>query len=284
MAEHETDRSAEIKAIHREYRFFYQVLGGAILVGIGVLIGAVWFSSDVDRSAYIVNLYTSILSIIVTVFVIDLLNRRRDDRNALRQLQEQLIRDAGRTSNEIAKNAVHQLNIRDWLDRHSGALKKANLRGANLAGANLSGANLRGTDLFMANLQGTDLGGAKLEGAKLDHANLKEADLYGAKLQGSQLSSVNLQEAILGIANLQGANLRGANLQRANLRDANLQEADLYGAKLQGADLWGANLKAAKIHGINLDKTTMLPDETYWTPDTDMRKFGCIVEESAAGG
>ena len=241
-------RADEIKAIHREYKTFYQIAVRVFLVGIGVLIGIIWFSSDLDRSAYIVNLFTTFLGTLATVLVIDFLNRRRDDQRELRQLQEQLVRDAGSTSNEIAKNAVHQLQKRGWLEGDTGLLQGAHLGSANLQGVDLIGANLQEANLFLTNLQ--------------------EANLYLA----------NLQRAILFITNLQGANLSSTNLQGAHLGSANLQGVDLTFAKLQGANLIGTNLQGAKVNRAQMDETTILPDRSRWTPDTDLTKFGCIVE------
>src|SRR6266536_1544648 len=115
-------RDDEIKAAWKEYKLFYQILGGFLLVAIGIFIGMIAFSAPADRTSYLINLYTSLLSIFVTVFAIDFLNRRRDDQRELRQLQEQLIRDTGSISNEVAKNAVHQLRKRGWLIGEGGLL------------------------------------------------------------------------------------------------------------------------------------------------------------------
>jgi uncharacterized protein YjbI with pentapeptide repeats len=231
-------RADEIKAIHREYSTLYQILGRSFLVGIGILIGIIWFSSDVDRSAYIINLFTTFLGTLATVLVIDFLNRRRDEQRELRQLQQQLIRDAGSLSNDIAKNAIYQLWWRGWLLGNGGLLQRAKLFKANLQGAELVGANLEGTNLSFANLCGTTLFAA----------NLKGADLLKANLTG---------------ANLTKATLDGAYLLHANLEGANFSHAEMHGTDL---------------HNAHLDETTILPDGSHWTPDTDLTQFGCIVE------
>lgn len=194
-------REQEIRQIWKDYRFFYQVFGGLVLVGIGIAIGAFIFAAD--SFGYSMNVYMNVLSVLVTVFVIDLLNRRRDERRDLRQLQEQLVRDAASMSNEVAKNAIHQIASRGWLRRENSLLKGANLR----------------------------------------------------------------------YANLQGADLFRANLQDAKLRHANLQGARLTGANLQGADLGYANLQGVRLADAELNESTVLPDNTLWTPYTDMTRF-----------
>jgi hypothetical protein len=102
-----------------------------------------------------------------------------------------------------------------------------------------------------------------LQEALLVRANLQRADLYKAYLQGADLSGVNLQRA----------DLSGANLQEAHLYMANLQGTNLVDANLQGTYLVDANLQGAELNGAELDENTTLPDDTNWTPGTDMARF-----------
>ncbi len=81
---------------------------------------------------------------------------------------------------------------------------------------------------------------------------------------------------------LVGAELVRANLAMADLYRANLARADLWIANLAGADLSGANLFESHLRGANLerakfDEKTQLPDGSYWTFDTDMRRFSDTV-------
>lgn len=187
------------------------------------------------------------MGILVTVLLIDRLNRRRDEENTILQIQEQMVRDAGSIVNSVANNAVHQLRKRGWLVNKAGLLATRNLVAANLQGAVLWSANLRLARLAQANLQQADLWGA----------NLEEADLRGADLQG----------AVLETANLHTANLRDVNLQKADLRRANLRAADMRKAKLENANLGQGESSAV------FDENTILPDGTHWTPGTDVSKF-----------
>ncbi|MEL6271347.1 MAG: pentapeptide repeat-containing protein [Chloroflexota bacterium] len=102
-------------------------------------------------------------------------------------------------------------------------------------------------------LNGVYLGTANLSGAKLWRANLSGAHMVGA--------------------NLSGTTLRIANLSGAIPYDANLSGADLSGANLSGAMLGGANLSGAYLEGATFDEETTLPDNTKWTPDTDMARY-----------
>ena len=262
MADHTPSRADEIKAIHKEYKFVYQIMGGSLLVAIGVLIGAIAFSSDLDRSAYFINLYTSLLSILVTVFVIDFLNRRREDQREIRQLQRQLVFNAASISNETAKDAVLQIRRLGWLEGDKGILQGLNLGHPHLEGAFLYGANLTGSNLAFANMKGANLGVANMKGASLSHAHLERSFLTGTHLEG--------------------ANLNWTYLEGADLTEAHLEGADLMGAHLEGANLFGAYLQGAKIKRnhtkAHMDEATILPDGSHWTPATDLTKFGCIIE------
>ncbi len=254
------DRWREIRKLHHDEKFIYQIMGGVALLAAGILLGAAIFAQD---SGYATNLYTEILSIIVTVFILNLLAERREEVREEQKLKAQLVRDAGSQSNEAALKAITELQQREWLEDESGLLKGENLAGAKLQGANLLRANLQNTNLFGANLQDTDLFQANLQGANIQFSRLPNADLRGANLQTARLFHVNLQDANLGLARLQGADLRFANLQRVVL----------FGANLQGVNLFNAKLQNAILEHTTFDENTILPDESKWTPGTDLTRF-----------
>ncbi|MBZ0281656.1 MAG: pentapeptide repeat-containing protein [Anaerolineae bacterium] len=103
--------------------------------------------------------------------------------------------------------------------------------------------------------------------------SLRGVELSGANLQGANLSRSDLRRVNLWAANLEGANLLELNLHMAALQIANLQEADLSCTNLEGADLWNTNLKWAILWQAKFDETTILPDRSNWTPETDMTRF-----------
>ena len=246
----DTDRWTEIRKIHIESADAYRILGGIVLVGLGIWIGSLIFAGD---NGYGTNLYTELISIGVTVFILDFLNRRRDERRRIEDLKERLLRDIRSSENSVAKQAAHELREYGWLDRKTGLLQGANLNSANLQEANLWGAKMQGAHLLEANLQGADLEVASLQGA----------DLSGANLQGAHLGSVKLQQA----------KLRRANLQEADLQEANLQGADLSGSNLEGAHLADANLEGANLKHTKFDEHTVLPNEICWQSDVEMTRF-----------
>ncbi|MEP7293763.1 MAG: pentapeptide repeat-containing protein [Chloroflexota bacterium] len=186
----------------KDTRLIYKVMGGILLLAIGVFAGRLIYAAPDAQQAwgYGVNLFTGVISTLATVLILDQLAERRADRKAEQALKRQLVDDAASTSNEIAKNAVHQLRRKGWLKGENGLLKGADLSDANLQGADLVGANLQEADLRLANLHGAQMRGV----------NLKGALLWLANLQGAELSRTNLQGAEFGDANLEGATLDDA--------------------------------------------------------------------------
>ncbi|MBK8900266.1 MAG: pentapeptide repeat-containing protein [Anaerolineaceae bacterium] len=106
------------------------------------------------------NVSTELISIAITVLVIDTLN----DRRAVQQEKVALILQMSSPINSVAREAIRMLRTRGWLT--DGTLRGINLRWANLQDAYLEGANLPDTNLFRARLKGAHLQWSNLEGAK----------------------------------------------------------------------------------------------------------------------
>jgi uncharacterized protein YjbI with pentapeptide repeats len=288
----EMTRDEEIRELMKDYPGTYRIAFALMLVGVGIFIGAALFRGD---QGYTVNLYTEVLSIAVTVFILDYLNRRRDERNAERALKEQLVRDAGSTSNEVAKNAVHQLRkIKEgkWLIGDNGLLQCADLTEANLCQADLSHANLEGSHLAKINLvraklswtnmRRTNIRMGFLSRADLGWAQLTEASLGGCDFEKATMPAVNLskaflQGAILTEAQLHGANLKGADLRFAIANNAQLEAANLQSSLLFGCKFQGANLRRTKLQGANLVAALM------WNADLKGAELQGAITKNEAG-
>ena len=169
-----------------QQRTFNRVMYGVILVGIGVWIGGQWFSGD---TGYATNLYTELLSIGVTVGILNFLAEQREA--ARRKAENQTLR---LVSLKYAGSTEERQKIID-------EMKELNL----LEGAYLADAALQEIGLIRANLKGSNLRFTNLYGAIMIGANLQEADFYRAKLDAANLQNANLHQA-----NLEGAiNLNG---------------------------------------------------------------------------
>ncbi len=239
----------EIRAIHKKYPWFYALIIMAIALGIGVGIAASEFADE--SRGFWMNVVTEGLgvaaSVVITVFVIDRVYERRDERRRTDELKRRLVRDAGSRSNGHALAAIKELYDEGRLLGDDGWLKGERLAEADLTNADLRSANLRETDLWKTKLKYADMWGTQLHDAFLVHANLQEANSSGAIFEG---------------ADLREADLRGSDLSYADLR-----HADLRGAKLQGANIMGAKFYKSKFH------TTIFPDGYSYLHYSELRKF-----------
>jgi hypothetical protein len=213
------------------------------------------------------NTGTEMFGAVLTFYLIEVMLRKRREGDAERRAtareKRRLILQMGSPNNTFAVEAARILWARDWGYGKDASLCGAILDKANLQGATLVKVNLEEAVLIEANLQEADLNVATLEAANLIRANLQKADLTQA----------NLREAYLEEANLQEADLEMADLEEARLLEANLQGANLAGANLAMANLSEANLAGASLRATGLDEDTTLPDDSRWTPDTDMARF-----------
>ncbi len=252
----------EQRTIRREHKQTYQLMGGITLVVIGIWIGAQLFGND---AGFTINLYTELLSIGVTVLVLNWFAERR----AIRLRKQELFLQLGSQSNDFALEAKRQLEMEGWLEEALAHKKfllagwqgillwKTDLTNAQLPLANLTGAILEHSNLTNANLSGAKLVGAKLwevtlRNAELHDADLSGAELWGADLRKSTLAQANFTSAELWNADLTEANLKSAILTNANLATANLTKANLTFAYLKGTDLTSANLSDTDLTGVNL--------------------------------
>lgn len=310
-----TDRWEEIQQLHHDNRTLYQVLGGITLVVFGLILGQILFGND---EGYPTNLFTEGLSLGVTVFVLNLLAKQREEQTLKKRLLQQL----GSSFNVIALTALEELWSRGWL------------QDASLVGADLSRADLRGADFSKANLTGVHFSSRRYGHARLDsntrlpdetfwregapitelerftdpthpnywrgyglreanlsrrdysHANLRGADMFGCNLWSTNLAEANLKNAILIRARMRQANLSAADLTAAEMDYADLRQADLSGADLQGADMQGVDLEGAELAGANVDGARLvgarLPNGDLYTPGTTLESFGAMGHPSDA--
>jgi hypothetical protein len=105
------------------------------------------------------NVSTELISIVITILVIDGLNERR----AIQQEKQALILQMSSPTNFITKEAARILRMRGWLT--DGTLQGANLLRANLRKVLLAKADLRGAQFYKAELWDAYLHETNLTGA-----------------------------------------------------------------------------------------------------------------------
>jgi hypothetical protein len=187
MTDDHYNRMTEIKDVHHRFADVYKIGRGIMLVLVGV-----WFGALLFTDGYATNLYTEVLSIVVTVLVLDRLQERRNTE----QRKEILRREAGSRDNSTALNAMDWLRAENWLTIHD---EIPLLKGKKLARANLHDAYLYEADLEKTNLYKVDLSNATLGKAKFYDAFFNRAILDGASLY-----ETDFRQAVLWDASLKG--------------------------------------------------------------------------------
>jgi hypothetical protein len=182
------------------------------------------------------NISTELLSITITIFLIDQIYQRSRTKN----LKQQLIRQMGALDSGFSQVAVDELTAHGWLQ--DGSLRECRFYQANIPQVFLDLANLEQTNFIQA--------------------NLRKASLKWVNLRNARLNSVRLENSILIGTNLSNSRLSQAHLGGAYLIEANLEEADLQGAILDNACLWGTNLRNARVTEGQLRKAIMLQGST----------------------
>ena len=185
----------------------YLTVQRAALVLILLALGF-WYYARVPIDDLWPNIIPELLSISITVLIIDALYRRRSDD----QLKGVLIKQLGSRNNAVATVALSELDARDWLS--DGSLEGAFLLSANLDNNTMTGADMKGVHLSFASLRNTTWFEADLESAALDHADLRSATL-SMRVEGGHFVEANLKDATLFEANLSGAQVRHEQLVQA---------------------------------------------------------------------
>lgn len=219
------------------------------------------------------NASSELISIAITVLIIDRLNQIR----ATDQEKKELILQMGSPINAVAIEAVRKLKVMGWVK--DGSLKGANLKGADLSDADLSDADLRDSDLTGAKLVKTNFTNANLQGSTLENSDLTSSIFKGTKINskttltkyaklvwhivneaadGEDLSNIDLSYANLKGAKLNGVSLESAVLEGAILEGASLNRANLENSILNGADLTNVNLVAARLQNSKLQACTLV--------------------------
>lgn len=231
----------------RKVALLFLICGIAVtVIGYAVVNGGSFNIVTFLRDVY-ANLGVELMSIAITVLVVDRLNERQ----TVREHKWELITQMGSPDHAFAIEAVRIVRMKGWLQ--DGSLTGADFSKADLHDADLSGASLRGVKLFKANLEHAVLNGADLSHAALGFSNLKNAALVGA--------------------NLEHAHLGGADLENADMRDTDLIDAETWSVNAQGANLRGAKMNNVRIRGAKLDEHTILPCGKKWSTATDLHQY-----------
>ncbi|MCE7980375.1 MAG: pentapeptide repeat-containing protein [Caldilinea sp. CFX5] len=213
-------------------------LFGFVVLHLGIFVAIVGYNYQgtflkgfIDT--FYANLVTELISIAITVLVIDYIFELRNDERE----KERILRQMASHSNDFSRDAVRLIREKSWI--RDGSLNDRNFSYANLEKALLHQGVLNRVDLSGANLRNALLLDTSLIGANLHRANLQEADLTGANLHGANLKSVNLSQTIV----------YGTVFDKANL-----SLADIYDLDLSRSSLEGVNLNSARYENVKWPK------------------------------
>jgi len=178
---------------------------GLLIIAIGLVVG-----SKVNRNSivqdYIPNIVTEIISIAVTVLIIDSLNERR----SRKELKDRLKRQIWSKDQGLALNAINELRANGWLT--DGSLEDINLPYAVLDRAELKEAVLNGANFHRASLRKAYVGHAHLR-----NCDFSQADLTLSIFNHSDLTGSDFTNAILDDASFEDAILMGATIEREQI-------------------------------------------------------------------
>jgi hypothetical protein len=213
----------------------------------GFLAGILFFPAiealSTDVSELLSGFVPEAVGIAFTVLLIDRLYQRREQQREEAELRKRLLRQVRSQDPATALNALQEMNDAKLLAGEYGLLRERSLSQVQWPKAPLTGANLNKVNLMSANLFNANLNGAQMTDADLAGADMRKAYLIGTRLRSAHLNS------------------------------AKLQEAYLVQCDLRGADLGWAILTGAKMRDVKFNGATRFPDDTYWTPETDMARF-----------
>ena len=197
---------------------------------------AVGFIFNVFNDFY-ANVSSELISIVITVLVLDRLNERRQNAQELRRLTALMNSD----ENMITKIAVAELRARGWLENNS--------------------------------LKGSHFHEANLKKARLESVVMERCSFFRSNMEGAILSKSNFNQSHFTLTNLRRASMSDTNFQDSSLANADLAFSTIVGCNLRKTNLAGVNLKNAVLLDCQFDEGTILPDETYWTPNANMKWY-----------
>ena len=173
-------------------------------------------NSKSNWDEYSLNLFTEflgfVLSVSVAVFIIDEMNKRRDNKQREEKELDDILFRIESPQPEIAQEAFRKLRKLNMLFGDESVLRGGiffnEIRPVEV---DLMYANLSDSIFFSdADFRFSDFSGANLENTFLRNARLTEAKLFGAMFKNADLQGADLSEAFLAGADFTGANLKHA--------------------------------------------------------------------------
>lgn len=220
-----------------------------------------------SEDGFSLNIHTELIgvgiSVLITVFVIDELNRRRDKDRRKEESKARLVRQVRSPEPSFVRNAFHEIQELGLFKEEKSILQRELFIGVRWENVHLNYFNLRQSDMtdstlrdvlfFMAEMQGINLWISKMVDVGFLHSNLAESNLGSSILERVKMRYVNLHGANLELAKMEGIVIRNSNLTCVSLK--------------------GSDLKNAVLEHNRYDENTILPDGSHWKEGADLTRF-----------
>ena len=212
---------------------------------------------------FTLNVHTEVLGVaigvLLTVFVIDTRNRRRDTERREQELIDRLLREVRSPEGIIARHAFHELGVLRLMYGEESILRGEWLYNAKPGSVDMRSARLEGANLILSDFTKSSFEHAKLDSAILAHATLDDVSFKFGSLRNADLTGASLMSAIFVGTNLEGACLVNANLENTIF--------DNYVIELKSEEC-ADETKSKLFYNF-----TILPNGEKWNPDTNLKRF-----------
>ncbi|RUT71733.1 pentapeptide repeat-containing protein [Flavobacterium cupreum] len=223
-----------------------------------------WYFSGFIKEIY-ANLSCELMSIAITILLINYLYEKREESNNKRRL----IRELGSEDKGFTSRALKEIKELGYLV--DGTLNGADLSSANLEGLDFTGANLQNVNFSKARLTNSIFKGVQFEGVRLDGAearqcnfersvfnnvSLKGSNLYSAIFIGCQISNADFLKAKIEQTEFIDSKIENSKFEDSVIRLANFLRAQISNSNFAMADLNGITIRQAKFERCDMNNVT----------------------------
>ena len=187
---------------------------------------------------FLVEMHGMVLELALVGILIVWLDRKRDERNLIKQHREELIDYADLEfpeANLKKISCLKRLNAANIYD-----IKVQNLV---LGGMRLNGLKFKNTNLI---------------GFKAPDSTLKNCTFHKIQMRSSNFSSADLRSSSFTETNIYKSVFVNSNCKGVTFENSLLERSDFTGANLQSAILKNADLREVKFHEAVLDRCTFI--------------------------
>jgi hypothetical protein len=259
------------------YNHLYPSTVIVIVVGTLILIGANTIPDFFN------SIFIEVISVVVTVGIIDRLNRNRD-KQAQDEIQRVLSANYGQVTSmpeshkHFLEMVVRQLftgHETKWFDLsgymgHSIKINHATLSLFTIFDTTWKLSDFSHTCFKYCDLRESNFSDCRFVGSYFSKCRL--GDLHAGTIP-SDFADVSFRDSVF-----EDSHMRSCRFNRVSFRDAKITNCSLVGSilnatDLQGADFTGSDLEGVHIGIVQCDSTTILPDGSCYIPSAGLAQW-----------